>query len=471
MALNQVLNRPLFRKQALSKGHIHPLKANTGVMVGPPGPTITPIQNPNKLPAVVKPGNPYPGKWYGPTKLWSETKNLPKGITQVLNPKNTMTAWYGSGRFLPAVVGQAGVYDLVSRFTGSPIFKPSGKGMEEGPKKLATDLGITGLLTMNPWTAVPARTVGLGWSGLLGAKKYLYDPVRASMEKHTASNYNTGIEGEASMEDIDVTDVETPTTNTEEVAETKITSNPRQKNLEGQKDELTETQNISEKDNNLVDLAKVEDNITNEELPLQKDPNQFPTGGGVPEEQRQKTEEFPLPKKDLETKKLPAQDINLDKDEPYNIKNPETGSPITKRALETARIYFDEAKKGNTSQANLLFLANLAAGLMSGTTNKAGIGGALEVLGQALGPAVNNYAAMKLKESELDNALWGSALDAAFDEMSLYNDAMTSDYEGDAGVIQVRGPDGTIRNYKGRLTDNGTYLIHSGGLSRTGQQK
>ena len=273
------------------------------------------------------------------------------------------------------------------------------------------------------------------------------------------------------MEDIDVMDVETPTTNTEEVAETKITSNPRQKNLEGQKDELTETQNISEKDNNLVDLAKVEDNITNEELPLQKDPNQFPPGSGVPEEQRQKTEEFPLPKKDLETKKLPAQDINLDKDEPYNIKNPETGSPITKRALETARIYFDEAKKGNTSQANLLFLANLAAGLMSGTTNKAGIGGALEVLGQALGPAVNNYAAMKLKESELDNALWGSALDAAFDEMSLYNDAMTSDYEGDAGVIQVRGPDGTIRNYKGRLTDNGTYLIHSGGLSRTGQQK
>ena len=63
MALNQVLNRPLFRKQALRKGHIHPLKANTGVMVGTPGPTITPIQNPNKLPAVVKPGNPYPGKW------------------------------------------------------------------------------------------------------------------------------------------------------------------------------------------------------------------------------------------------------------------------------------------------------------------------------------------------------------------------------------------------------------------------
>ena len=41
---------------------------------------------------------------------------------------------------------------------------------------------------------------------------------------------------------------------------------------------------------------------------------------------------------------------------------------------------------------------------MAGTTRKRGIGGALEVFGQVLGPAVNNYA-MKLKENELENEL------------------------------------------------------------------
>ena len=54
--------------------------------------------------------------------------------------------------------------------------------------------------------------------------------------------------------------------------------------------------------------------------------------------------------------------------------------------------YHDKLNKGESSQANLIFLANLASGLMTGTTAKAGIGGAMEVIGQALGPAVNNYA-------------------------------------------------------------------------------
>ena len=36
MALNDVLNRPLFRQQALKKGVLKPIHAQTGVMVGPP---------------------------------------------------------------------------------------------------------------------------------------------------------------------------------------------------------------------------------------------------------------------------------------------------------------------------------------------------------------------------------------------------------------------------------------------------
>ena len=36
MALNDVLNRPLFRQQALRKGALKPITAQTGRMVGEP---------------------------------------------------------------------------------------------------------------------------------------------------------------------------------------------------------------------------------------------------------------------------------------------------------------------------------------------------------------------------------------------------------------------------------------------------
>ena len=38
--MNKVLNRPMFRKEALKKGHLKPVHAQIGVMVG--GPTTAP---------------------------------------------------------------------------------------------------------------------------------------------------------------------------------------------------------------------------------------------------------------------------------------------------------------------------------------------------------------------------------------------------------------------------------------------
>ena len=34
--MNKVLNRPMFRKEALKKGHLKPIKANIGTLVGQP---------------------------------------------------------------------------------------------------------------------------------------------------------------------------------------------------------------------------------------------------------------------------------------------------------------------------------------------------------------------------------------------------------------------------------------------------
>ena len=49
--MNKVLNRPLFRKEALRKGAIKPIHAQTGIMVGQP------INNPNQP---INPRTPVP---------------------------------------------------------------------------------------------------------------------------------------------------------------------------------------------------------------------------------------------------------------------------------------------------------------------------------------------------------------------------------------------------------------------------
>ena len=71
------------------------------------------------------------------------------------------------------------------------------------------------------------------------------------------------------------------------------------------------------------------------------------------------------------------------------------------KTIALAKKYQEEVFKNEGSQAGLVFLANLASGLLTGTTARAGLAGAMEVFGQAIGPAVNNYATIKLKEGEL----------------------------------------------------------------------
>ena len=87
----------------------------------------------------------------------------------------------------------------------------------------------------------------------------------------------------------------------------------------------------------------------------------------------------------------------------------------------------EEVRKRQSSQAKLVFLANLASGLLTGTTKRSGIGGAMEVFGQAIGPAVNNYATIKLKEGELRAERREAGLNAAFDHMKFLNDAAKGD--------------------------------------------
>ena len=128
---------------------------------------------------------------------------------------------------------------------------------------------------------------------------------------------------------------------------------------------------------------------------------------------------------------------------------------------------------GQKSQAKLVFLANLASGLLSGTTTKGGLGGALEVFGKALGPAVNNYATVKLKENELENEFMSDALELAQDEIDARNAVLETpglDFEK-YGVIQFTDSNGRLRNVTGGMLKDGTYVIASPGqLDANGRQ-
>ena len=140
-----------------------------------------------------------------------------------------------------------------------------------------------------------------------------------------------------------------------------------------------------------------------------------------------------------------------------NVGGP-TNDPVFNQRIELAKKYTEELEKGQSSQAKLVFLANLASGLLTGTTKKSGIGGALEVFGQAIGPAVNNYATIKLKEGELRAKRREAGLNAAFDHMKFLNDAAKEDVEAverSRGVVQIRGTDGKLRNYKAYTRKDG----------------
>jgi len=133
------------------------------------------------------------------------------------------------------------------------------------------------------------------------------------------------------------------------------------------------------------------------------------------------------------------------------------------KTIALAKRYQEEVFKGEGSQAKLVFLANLASGLLTGTTRNSGIGGALEVFGQALGPAVNNYATIKLKEGELRARNREASLNAAVDHMKFVNENTVEESpDRTGGIIQIRGADGRLRNYKGYTLKDGTKQIAAG---------
>ena len=471
MSVNKILNRPMFRKAALKKGHLKPIHAQTGVMVGAP---TRDIRNTRFRPPAVVPQPGFmqrAGAFAG--RLGRDIKSFPRSLPgQITSPRTRVPFGMGGGigRFL---VAPTGTYDAVSALTTK-------MGMQPGMLKTGVDFGLSGLALINPYT----RAAGLAYGAYNMARPLVggavdYVTQRPMGTTSRALDPRTYL-GEPSTLGASLFTQPTGKRLTrkqrrdlrkqEKAAEqegSEVAIVPKEAD-----DALTVADNKTKIGNeNVVDITKVAQN----------------TGGTPPTIGAKDTvaeKGFKLPED------KPTQVVTDDKKDPNQIVLQNTGqtsagtgeggvtagdgTPVTDDTIARAKQIRKELLDGRSSQAKLVFLANLASGLMSGTTAKAGIGGALEVFGKALGPAVNNYATVKLKENELENDLMSDALELASDEIEARNALLEGrtglDFEN-FGIIQFRDKNGNPINRTGGRLKDGTYVMASlGQVTADGRQ-
>jgi len=103
-------------------------------------------------------------------------------------------------------------------------------------------------------------------------------------------------------------------------------------------------------------------------------------------------------------KKIKEQTTGTDTDKTVEDPPVETGDPeiddAKKLASEVDISEFLQNPRVNETDPTKVFLLKLAAGLLSGKTTKGGLGGAAEVFGVALGPAIDAQILVKMKNDE-----------------------------------------------------------------------
>ena len=445
--MNKVLNRPLFRKEALRKGAIKPIHAQTGIMVGQP------INNPNPQ---INPRTPVPA--IRPNIMRRAIGDLRAFVQrpgQFFNPKvNRFRPGAGTAMFL-GVEGLAPIIGAGRRKLGLS---------DESALAPFIDYGLGGLLTMTPigravgLTALAGRTalgakdyvqgkkIGTTMSALspnLGEPLGLFDrPISGATARRKSRRGETSA---ITLDDIAKAD------------EQGFTVSPRKRARQGQQttDVATLPQNTTQigKDKT-IDTAKIAENAITPnpqlDFPMVSMPEQ-PKVPGVKEKDKN-LEKLDKPKTDPDSADLDTIRAN---------------SPLMEQ-LKLARQIRDELSQGRSSQAKLIFLSNLASGLLTGTTKKAGLGGALEVFGQALGPAVNNMVMVKMKEDEIEQQLMGRALEFSTDFLKAQNQAIEMPDTLSAGVIQYTNAAGRTVNKPGRILEDGTKQVADGVDRRTG---
>lgn len=475
--LNKVLNRPLFRQQALKKGDLKPIKAQTGVMVGPPYNTLPVPAGPvvDRTPGMFQKG--IGAVQRGLQAIGDYTMN-PMSKSFFLRPQGIkdLGAGYGLYELGKGVTGSelgggvasvAGMFNPISR--GAGMLTALGKGAQYA-------LGAQ----LDPKTNVLSTRFGdisnfmpQSYYGLQEAKKVEAEKrAQASKKRNIANLLVPPTTGDPSGLSYGMAS-DTPefTYMSKEQQDKVIGQNAkklaREANIDIRKAanivraSFFEEVNPAEASRAVGDDAAYAQTISN----TYNDPKLNVVG----KEQAESSEgaaKKPEPKLKVKVDQPTAiGDAKTDKN-PANTTNVDAGTSILNGGLiGRAREIYKELAQGRSSNANLVFLANLASGLLKGTTSKSGVGGALEVLGAALGPATSNYAIMKLKEDEINNKLMGEALDASAAELKSYAAIAAAQAKaGKAesfGAIQAIGPKGQIINYQGLRTPTGGLRIQN----------
>ena len=469
MSLNKVLNRPLFRQQALKKGALKPIHAQTGIMVGPPTVNTTgqiarnfplAINEQGFFGRNIRPALQRTGQFF--QRAGTGIANLPgriKGDVRsfIANPRQALRKGV-PGFGTATAIGTFGTYPLMQEVTRK-------LGVTGIPKEVVDLLGAYGM-TRNPYTLGLGLTY-MGYQGARPAVAALIDDLRDLPQGTTAAdkNFMPSVEGALGKPFETRSFAEVVKANpqllaraegTVDEATTKIASGRgagdvatgigRDELRAAKKgdDVLTAKDNETQIGNNeFVDLSKVATNASGATPPdavIAPPPPPAPITEKITTEKKETVTDDG--KKITETEK----------------KVFDQASPFAKQ-IEQARQIANELKGGRTSNARAVFLSNLASGLLTGTTRRQGLGGALEVLGQALGPAVNNSVMIQMKEDELDQKLLGRALEFSSSFLKAQNEAYALPDTKEVGVIQYINEKGRIINVAGRMLKDGTKQI------------
>ena len=447
MSLNKILNRPMFRKEALRRGALKTINARVGVMVGAPTQDIKNVQY--RPPAINKQG------FYG------------RNIRPMLQRATPYVKGVGSLLSLPGYVG----YEATGQVANA-------MGMKDSPYKVPLQLaGAYGATKLPGAAALAGLGMGpqLGIAALGGAGYYAYLKAQEQKERIAkmtpkereefyADQRGKALEGEAGgFSDADLFGKFVPKPPKVDQDDKGQVTLKRKTKRGGQTITPDQTDNLTAADNKEKignkDLVNIDKVVQNEKQKMFSNRPDGPDPNSV----------APVPPVmdniDKDDKKLST---NITKDNtikggttPLTNAGSVNGKTYSSPVLQRGKMLAKEMMEGRQSQAGLLFLANLASGLLSGKSAQGGLSGAMDILGQALGPAANNYSIMKLKENEVENQIMSQALDIALAEYKLANTNEVT--KGNLGRVQFVGPGGKVRNFDGGINENGIPYLLVGG--------
>jgi hypothetical protein len=530
MSLNKVLNRPLFRQAALKKGYLKPINAKVGQMIGMdvPGGVQNYVQKGGGFydPVTGRIVGGLPAVQYAPPKpsLGYRIGRDIRGFFSNLrrNPASVLrsgTPGFGTASF----IGSAGLYPLVQEGTR--------KIGVEGPAKPAADLGLAYLLGRTP-VGMGAGLGYAGYRGARPFVGRVTDLIKERPLGTTAANpaFMPSVEGvlgqpleqvsfeemyrnnpaisrnfmpaEASIDNKAIASgrgagSKDPSVGYEEFrtalgkGKGDVLTQPENTIVQGGNSYIDVTKLANEAKNNIDDIDDIEGvagegraaspsskAYVNDEVTGFKDFTDYIKRIGEAKLQNREEDNTIVPDEESLVKGMkpeaPVEEVpttNTGANQKVVKRAATSQRMISDPLIDRARELYNQMNQGKgMPQSNLVFLANLASGLLTGTTNKKGLGGALEVFGAALGPAVNNYAVMKLKEDEIQRNSMETYLGYALDELKLFNEAAAgTPFEGELGVIQFTDPNGNVKNLKGRQTKGGTMEVATGQLDQNGR--